>query len=74
MGWQTEEQKQFFEHHLASFVRSYEEGTVKYFWSDMLQEWFERWPLSEPPPDMTESEWRTKRMEVSTTQQHPAST
>lgn len=81
--WQTEEQRKFFEENLTSYVHSVEEGTTKYFWSDAVDEWFERWPLSDPSQELIEKEGseeaarkvsKTKKIEVSIAQQCLVST
>lgn len=75
--WQAQDQKEFFDEHLASYVHNSEARTLKtVFWPPVLAEWFKRWPLSEPPSDLVGKEgstkaekmWRTKRVDVSATQ------
>ena len=75
-SWQDEEQKLFFEENLALYSRGRDEGTLKKtFWPMIIKEWFERWPLSEPPAELVEKNqgavekatkvWRNKKVEVS---------
>lgn len=76
-SWQTEEQKVWFDKHLASFVRSSEEGKLKdVFWPAIVKKWFEQWPLSNPPAELVVKEgsvekavsvWKSKKVEVSVT-------
>ena len=75
-SWQTQSQRDFFDKHLTSYNRSSGEGNLKdTFWLRVIKEWFELWPLSEPPSELVEKEgtlekarkaWRGKKIEVST--------
>ena len=74
-SWQEEEHKAFFEEYLALFSSSRDEGTLRSkFWPMVTEEWFKRWPLSEPPSDLVESAgsaekalkvWRDTQVNVS---------
>lgn len=73
-SWRTQEQEAFFDENLPSFVRSFEGGEVKEFWSKIVDQWFKRWPISTPPNDLVEKKgsaeeaakaWKAKKVEVS---------
>ena len=51
-SWQTDDQKAFFEQHLASYTRNLDEGTLKGFWPTIADEWFKRWPVGVTPPKL----------------------
>ena len=52
-SWRTQEQDTFCDENLASFIRSFEEKTLKdVFWPRIMREWFEKWPLSPPSDDL----------------------
>lgn len=75
-SWQSQDQKDFFDEHFVSYVRNSDEGKLKEFWPGIIEEWFKRWPLSEPPPETVAKEetiekarkvWKGKKIEVSVT-------
>jgi hypothetical protein len=79
--WQTQEQKDFIDVHLAIYAKSNDGGTLNTVWPRILEKWFNQWPLDDPPAEVVEKEgsaekaekvWRAKRVEVSTNQQHIA--
>ena len=76
-SWQAQDQKEFFDKHLASYVHNSKAQTLKtVFWPPVLAEWFKQWPLSEHLSDLVGKEgltkaekmWRTKRVDVSAAQ------
>ena len=76
-SWQTPDQRDFFNEHLASYTRSSNEGKLKDFWQTVTDKWFVRWPLSEPPAELVMKEgtdekackaWKGKKIEVCTVQ------
>ena len=82
-SWQTDDQKAFFEQHLASYTRNLDEGMLKGFWPTIADKWFKRWLVGVAPPELVtkkgsvakaENALRTKMMEVSVTQLHSVST
>ena len=73
-SWQTQDQKDFFDKHLALYVQNSDAGKLKdLFWPMILDKWFERWPLPEPPSESVVKEgsakaekiWKAKKVEVS---------
>lgn len=54
--WQTAAHRAFIEDNLESFTRHSTDGTTKVFWPPLLKQWFERWPLPEPTPELIEKE------------------
>jgi hypothetical protein len=79
-SWQTQDQKEFFDEHLASYCSIRDEGKLKEgFWPMVTEEWFKRWPLSEPPADLVEKKesvekaqkvWKEKKVDVSILDRH----
>lgn len=76
-SWQTPDQKAFFDKHLASYIHDAEDGDLQEFWKSILKEWFEAWPLSEPPAEVVQKEgtlekaqkaWKGKKISVSISQ------
>lgn len=72
-SWQSLDQRAFFNKHLASYIRSVDEGSLrKSFWPKITEEWFETWPLPEPSANAIEKEGlekaqktlKTKKVEV----------
>ena len=55
VSWQTPDQKTFIEDHLHSYNQHAEAETTRtIFWPEFLEEWFKRWPLPEPAPELVE--------------------
>jgi hypothetical protein len=79
-SWQTQDQKDFFDEHIASYCICRDEGTLREeFWPKVMKDWFERWPLSEPPTEILEKKgtiekaqkaWMEKRVDVSILDRH----
>jgi hypothetical protein len=73
--WRSKEQDEFFDQHLPTYVRGFDEKTLKDdFWPHIIEEWFEKWPLSPPSDDLVEKEGsvekatkvlRTRKVDVS---------
>lgn len=60
--WQTPDQKLFIEESLPGFVQHFTAGTVKaIFWPEFFEEWFVRWPLPEPTPDLIEKKGNVEK-------------
>ena len=73
-SWQSDDHKSFIIKHLTLYDRKNEEEKLKEFWPMILEEWFKRWPLSEPPEKLVTKEgtiekarkaWKHSRTEVS---------
>lgn len=73
-SWQLQDQKDFINSHLTSYTRSSDEGKLQEFWPTFMKEWFEHWPLSEPPPELITKKgtvkkarkaWKKRKVEVS---------
>ncbi|KAF9782108.1 hypothetical protein BJ322DRAFT_1110992 [Thelephora terrestris] len=72
-SWQSEDQKEFFDEYLTSYCSSRDEGKLRdEFWPMVIEEWFKRWPLSEPPAELVEKKgtvekakkvWKEKRID-----------
>ena len=77
VSWQTAEQKAFIEDHLPSHHQHSQAGTLKaIFWPELIDEWFKKWPVPEPTPELVQKEGgvgkakkaeRKKKVDVSTT-------
>ena len=72
--WQTEEQQVWFGNHLAAYSHNSDEDTLKDFWPGVIDDWFQRWPVSEPPEDEiakaksiedARKAWKVKKINVS---------
>lgn len=76
--WQTKDQQEFFEEHLALYSSSRDGGKLKEeFWPMITEEFFKRWPLTEPPAELVGETgsiekamkaWRDRRIGVSISQ------
>ena len=79
-SWQTDDQRRFIEARLASYSISRDGGNLKKdFWPKFIEEWFNRWPLPEPPATLVEKKgtvekatkaWRDQKIEVSVRQRY----
>jgi len=74
--WQTPDQKVFVDNNIPLYVRS-EGENLRDFWKKIMGEWFEAWPLSDPPAELVTKEetfekaqkvWKARKVEVSVPQ------
>lgn len=49
--WRGREHKEFIANHLSLYSQHATDGTLKLFWPDFFNKWFDKWPLPEPAPD-----------------------
>jgi hypothetical protein len=54
--WRTDEQDQFLAALMPRYLSSSSEGTLQAFWTEVSEKWFERFPVSEPPPCQIQQE------------------
>ena len=49
--WQTPDQKVFIGSYLPSYSQHVKDKTLKSFWPNFFDKWFQLWPLPEPDVD-----------------------
>lgn len=72
--WQSDDHKAFFDEYSTLYDSKHDEGKLKEFWPVVIEEWFKRWPLSDPPEELVAKEgvvekackvWKARKIEVS---------
>ena len=53
-GWKSGEQLEFLLSHETEYKRLQTEKRLDHFWPRVLEEWYHRWKLPPPSPDMVE--------------------
>jgi len=54
--WKTPEQVAFLKGFLPTYFWHIEEGKVKDFWAEVIEEWFKHFPLRDLPSDMAKKD------------------